>query len=137
MEAALRNRLLAVTGLAALLAVEGWTAEQLVTFGQAAQGAPPKRIVMHRISGASDASMDGASGLVESRVQLDFWGARPADCWAMASLVAGELSGTSFVQDGVEFQRVTVEMRRDDFDGEPPNRLYRTLLELRLWHDEA
>ena len=93
------------------------------------------RIVLYRISGVRDMQMSGPSGLVASRVQADCMGAGYATAKAVARAVEARLSGYSGTTGGVTFHGCFLIGERDDyFDGETPDKIFRTSLDFTIWH---
>lgn len=102
------------------------------------QAAALPRIVLYRISGARDMTMAGPSGLVASRVQVDCMGKTYASAKAVARAVERRLSGYSGTTGGITFQGAFLIGERDDyFDGETPDKIFRTSLDFTIWHTGA
>lgn len=98
-------------------------------------------ITLQRIGGRRDYRTDGPSGLVESRVQLDAWGARFADAKGAARAAVRMLSGLSGRVADVEFHGVFVDAESDQRDttnsvGEHPSGVFRVRVDLMVWHTE-
>lgn len=127
MEEELRNRLLAATALADLVPPDR------IVWGQR-QGLPA--VALWRVSGRPDYHLKGASGLVDSVVQIDCWGSSYGEAKSVAREVRAVLSGLS---DAV-FRSIFIENERDGFeagdgapDGSTPSNFYRTSLDVRVW----
>ncbi|MCR5874365.1 DUF3168 domain-containing protein [Phenylobacterium sp. J426] len=127
MEDELRARLLAATALVALVPAEriAWSRRR---------GMPA--VALWRVSGRPDYHLKGASGLVDSVVQIDCWGSTYEQAKNIARAVKVALSGFS---DAV-FRGVFIENERDGFeagDGAPssgaPSNFFRTSLDVRVW----
>lgn len=123
MEEALRALLKADSGLITLTSTR-------IDWGARTQGAGSPAVVLHRISGVRGQHMQGPDGLIESRVQVDCLGATYALAKETARAVIAVLNG----HRGGVFQRIFVESERDDHDLSPPDPLYRTRLDLLIWH---
>lgn len=131
MEEALRTFLLAGTDLAALVGTR-------VHWVRSPQGSASPRIVLYGISGLRDMRMDGPTGLVASRVQIDCIGASYGSAKAVARAVEARLSGYSGSASGVVFQGCFLIGERDDFeDADTPDKLFRTSLDFNIWHKGA
>ena len=95
-------------------------------------------IVMHRVSGNRDYHLDGPSGYVQSRVQVDIYDKTYNGAKTVARAVRDAVSGFAGVLNGVQIQRIFIESERDlpaDDVGEITN-LYRTTIDLMIHHDE-
>lgn len=102
------------------------------------QGAALPRVVLYRISGVRDMHMAGPSGLIASRVQADCMGASYGSAKAVARAVEARLSGYSGTTGGITFQGAFLIGERDDyFDGETPDKIFRTSLDFNIWHTGA
>lgn len=131
MEEALRSYLLAGADLSALVATR-------IHWVRSPQGAASPRIVLYRISGLRDMHMQGPSGLVASRVQVDCIGASYGSAKAVARAVETRLSGYSGTYDGLRFEGCFLIGERDDFeDTNTPDKLFRTSLDFNIWHKGA
>ena len=101
------------------------------------QAAALPRVVLYRISGERDMHMQGPSGLVASRVQVDCIGASYGSAKAVARAVETVLSGYSGTFSGIWFQGVFLISERDDYeDGDTPDKLFRTSLDFNIWHKD-
>lgn len=89
-------------------------------------------ITMHRISGRRDATNEGRSGLVSSTVQIDIWGATYKQAKSLARAVIHALPSTPTG----ELQGIFIESESDSFEGVDPSPLYRTRLDISVWHKE-
>lgn len=96
------------------------------------------RIVLYRISGARDMQMNGPSGLIASRVQVDCIATGYASAKAVARAVEARLSGYAGTTGGIEFQGCFLIGERDDYeDTDTPDKLFRTSLDFTIWHTGA
>lgn len=131
MEEALRTLLLASAGLTALVG-------QRVHWVRSPQGTASPRVVLYVISGLRDMHMQGPSGLIASRVQIDCIGASYGSAKAVARAVEARLSGYSGSASGVVFQGCFLIGERDDFeDADTPDKLFRTSLDFNIWHKDS
>lgn len=80
------------------------------------QGSPQPSIVMFVVSGVTDYTMAGASGLVMTRVQFDCRGESAAEARAVADALSERLSGLSTVFEGFHFQGCFAQGRRTRFE---------------------
>lgn len=126
MEEALAAHLLAQNPLTALTATR-------IAWGARPQGAASPCVVLHRVGGEREQSMAGPDGVVSSRVQVDCWGVTYTAAKSVARQVVAALNG---YRAGA-IQRVFIDSERDDQFLDPPDPLYRTRLDLRVWHTEA
>jgi hypothetical protein len=96
------------------------------------------RVVLYGITGVRDMRMDGPTGLVASRVQIDCLGTSYGSAKAVARAVEARLSGYSGTASGIVFQGCFLIGERDDFeDAETPDKLFRTSLDFNIWHKGA
>lgn len=93
-------------------------------------------ITLHRISGSRDATMEGRSGLVSSTVQLDVWGRTYRDSKLLARAVIAALPQTRIVAAGITVQGVFINSESDSFECDDPLPLFRTRIDLSVWHQE-
>lgn len=130
MEAALLARLLATAGLTALVSTRiNWTRRP--------QGEALPAVVLHLIDRGPDYHTQGASGLVENRVQVDCWASSYKSAKAVARAVEAAVAGQSFVQGAVRFDAVFLADERDASLEEAPETLFRTSLDLMVHHASA
>jgi hypothetical protein len=130
MEEALRSALLANVGLAALTSTR-------IYWVNRPQGTALPAVVLHRISGQPDMHMTGPSGLTESRVQADCYGATYAASVGLARALEAALSGYSGTISGIKFSSITIDGIRSDYEGAEPDEIYSTSLDLMAWHAPA
>lgn len=131
MEQALVAHLLASTGLAVLVGTR-------IHWVRAPQGTASPRIVLYRVSGVRDMHMQGPSGLIASRVQIDCMGLTYSSAKSVARAVEERLSGFSGSRGSVRFDGCFLVNERDDyFDGDTTDKLFRTSLDFIIWHKEA
>lgn len=130
MQAGLMSHLLANGPLTARIGAR-------VSWTQRPQGEPLPAIVLYRIPGRRDLTMGGRSGLSETRVQVNALAAdylAAAEIAKLALKACDNLAGLTIA--GVDFLGIFPDGDGDDFEGEPPNRLYRTRFDLRIVHTE-
>lgn len=129
METALLARLLATAGLTALVSTR-------INWSRRPQGEDLPAVVLHRIDGAPDYHLTGASGLVESRVQVDCWGRTYGSAKAVARQVEAAVTAARFTQGAIRFDAILVIDERDStFDETTP--IFRTSLDLAVHHAAA
>ena len=95
-------------------------------------GAELPALSLHRITGQRDATMTGRTGLVSSTVQIDVWGATYSQAKKLARAVIPALPQTP----GATLQGVFINSESDSFEGEDPTPLYRTRIDISVWHQE-
>lgn len=104
-----------------------------VEWGAQPQDAVAPFITLHRISGGRAVTLTSLAGCDEARVQVECWGptylAAKTAARAAVSLLSGYRSAT--------FRRVVIDSESDDHDLDPPTPLYRTRLDLLIWHRPA
>ena len=129
MEAALIAKLLAATGVTALVSTR-------INWSRRPQGAALPAIVLQRVSGTPDVHHAGASGLVVSRVQVDCWAASYGSAKAVARAVETAITAQTFTQGSIRFDVILIDSERDDSTDETTP-LFRTSLDLMIHHANA
>jgi hypothetical protein len=129
MEAALIAKLLAATGITALISTR-------INWSRRPQGAALPAIVLQRISGTPDVHHAGASGLVVSRVQVDCWAASYGSAKAVARAVETAITAQTFTQGATRFDVILIDSERDDSTDETTP-LFRTSMDLMVHHANA
>lgn len=129
MEAALIAKLLAATGVTALVSAR-------INWSRRLQGAALPAIALQRISGTPDVHHAGASGLVVSRVQVDCWAASYGSAKAVARAVETAITAQTFTQGAIRFDVILIDSERDDSTDETTP-LFRTSLDLMVHHANA
>ncbi|WP_374390199.1 DUF3168 domain-containing protein [Brevundimonas sp.] len=94
-------------------------------------------VTLHRISGAHDATMAGRSGLIASRVQIDAWGRTYREAKLLARAIVPALPHARTLTGGVVLQGIFIDTESDTFEGDDPEPLYRTRIDISVWHKEA
>ena len=127
------------TLVALMLADAAVTVEvgQNITWNTRPQASGLPAIVLHRVGGRRDTTMGGASGLVESRVQADIYGATFLATKQAARAVVALLNGVRLDGAATPIVGVFLDAVRDSFEGEEPQPVHRTSLDFRVWHHEA
>lgn len=129
MEAALMAKLLASAGITALVSTR-------INWSRRPQGSALPCIVLHRIDGTPDVHHGGASGLVQSRVQVDCLGASYGAAKAIARAVETAVTAQTFTQGAIRFDVILVADERDStFDETTP--IFRTSLDLLVFSANA
>lgn len=109
-----------------------------IYWGKASDAVSKPYIVLNRVSGLRDTTMDGASGLVASRVQVDCWDTHYLDAKKVARAVEGALSGRRFRQGNTEFRGFFLVAERDGYDhSDTPDKLFGVSLDFTIWHRSA
>lgn len=131
MEEALVNFMLADAGLAALVSTR-------INWQTRPQGNALPSISLHRVSGVRDYAMEGPTGLVESRVQVDCWGETYVSALDVARAVRDLLSGIRQTTGGIELQGVFISGERHDYekDGNAAEAFHRVSMDFQIWHSE-
>jgi len=94
-------------------------------------------IVLNRITGVRDYSLDGPTNLISSTVQCDCYGQSYGSAKQAARALMGVVNGYDQTASGVQFQRISIESERDTNETESPGRyLFRCSIDIAIWHDE-
>lgn len=130
MEEALRAILASDAGVAALVSSR-------VYWGLAPQSVTGDFLALYVVSGNRDYHMGGASGLRETRVQVDCWASSYGAAKTIARAVESAISGFSGSQSGKAFRGAFINSERDDNESDTADTAsrYRTSLDLIIWHD--
>lgn len=102
------------------------------------QGDTLPSISMQRVSGVRDYAMQGATGLVQSRVQIDCWGETYASTLAVARAVRDLLSGIRRNLGSTELQGAFIDSERHGYekDGNAAEAFHRISMDFQIWHSE-
>lgn len=128
------------TLLAYLLADAGISARvgSRVSWSWRKQGSAVPAITLIVTDGARDPVLDGGySGFVDGYVQADCWGALQLDAKQAARAVIAAAAACNAAATGGVIQGVFVTHEADTFEGEVPDRLFRTMLTLHVPHVET
>ena len=126
MEEVLRAQLLAAPSVAALVGTR-------VDWGVRSQGAVMPALVLHQISGVPQTNLAGASGWSSDRVQADCWGRTFKSARDVADAASRTLHTLRATLSGMKI-RVFVIDRRSDSDSDVTGPVFRTSLDLMVWH---
>ncbi len=109
-------------------------ADKRVHWSEREQGEGFPAVVLNRISGGRDYHMEGASGLVQSRIQADCWALTYKDALKLSRAVRGALSGYR----GGDTQGAFIEAERQSVEKEADGaqRYFRVSLDFMIWHAE-
>ncbi|MBB4001592.1 DUF3168 domain-containing protein [Aurantimonas endophytica] len=131
MEEALAAHLLATAGLTALVG-------NRVNWNARPQASATPSVVLTRVGGTPDYTMAGASGLVETRVQIDAWGKTYSSAIGVSRAVKTVLSGFSATVGAIMFQGSFLESERQSFEqGSGGEEFHRVSLDFIIWHKET
>lgn len=97
------------------------------------QGSVLPALVVNVISEVRGVTHAGADGLTFLRIQVDAYGATVKEVREVGAAVAGELHGFQGVAGGVVFQGIFHDARRDSFEGEAPERVFRVSQDFTVW----
>lgn len=136
MEEALRALLLGTAALTARVA-------RRVDWG-IRPGADLPAVRLFQISGVPQMNLAGPSGWSRSRIQVEAWGRTYKDARDVADLIGGNgernvigvLNGLRATQDGVRLRTFILGRRAGD-DTDAAGVLYRTALDVLVWHAAA
>ena len=126
MEEVLRAQLLAVTPVTALVGTR-------VDWGIRSQGATMPALVLHQISGVPQTNLSGPSGWSSDRIQADCWGRTFKSARDVADAASLALHTLRATLSGIKI-RVFVIDRRNDSDSDDTGPVFRTSLDLMVWH---
>jgi len=106
------------------------------------QGQRAASIVLSRISEGADYHMAGASGLAQTRMQVDSWAEDPDDAATLGNAVYDRLSGfrgpvswgSNSPQDEIQIGGIFFDQGREDFDD--VSELYRMSRDYLIWYAE-
>lgn len=130
MEEAFLAYLLADAGVAAAVGDRiSWTWRE--------QGSPLPAVTLTKVDGERQAVLEGYSGFVDAHVQADCWGDYQADAKAAARAIVAAAAAAREGNTGGVVQGVFVTHEHDSFEGEAPDRLFRTMLTLRVAYSEG
>ncbi len=94
-------------------------------------------VTLHRISGRHDATLDGRTGLIASTVQIDAWGRTFKEAKLLTRAIVPALPHARTLTGGVVLQGIFIDTESDSFEGDDPEPLYRTRIDISVWHKEA
>lgn len=118
--------------IALLLGAAGVTAlvSDRINWGTSPQGTARPYIVLHRVSGLHDYHMQGSSGYVASRVQIDVYSEKYTTTKQAARAVIAALSGYK----GGVFQGIFIDSERDlpAVDAGEVSNLFRTSIDIMI-----
>lgn len=84
------------------------------------QGTNDTSVVYNRVSGQGDYDMQGATGLVRPRLQIDAWAVNPDDASALANAIKARIDGYKGVMGtggaAVTVQGVFMAGEREDYN---------------------
>ncbi len=131
MEKALIGFMLTDTALAALVG-------NRIDWQKRPQGDALPSISLQRVSGGRDYSMQGATGLVQSRVQIDCWGETYVSTLDVARAVRDLLSGIRRNIGNLQLQGAFIDSERHDFEkeGNAAEGFHRISMDFQIWHSE-
>jgi len=131
MEEALIGFMLADTQLALLVS-------NRIDWQTRPQGSALPSISLQRVSGVRDYAMQGPTGLVASRVQIDCWGSTYASALGVARAVRDLLSGIRRDIGSTEFQGAFIDSERHGYekDGNAADAFHRVSMDFQIWHTE-
>lgn len=126
MEEVLRSKLLATAAVSALVGAR-------VDWGIRSQGATMPAVVLHQVSGVPQMNLAGPSGWSSDRIQVDCWGRTFKSARDLADAVSTALHGLRETLSGIRV-RIFVIGRRSDDDSDDVGPVFRTSLDLMVWH---
>ncbi len=130
MRAALLAYFAADAGVSAIVA-------DRVSFTWRTQGDPLPALVLTLTDAPDDVILEGTSGFVDGRVQADCFGATAKDAVRLAKAVRTACTAANVANTGGVVQGAFVTHEQDEFEGEKPDRIFRTRLSLRIPFTES
>lgn len=106
-----------------------------IHWGLAPQSATVPRLVLNLVSGIRDYALSGATGLVESRVQIDCYAANYSGAKFLARAVINAVSAYRGGVAGIHFGGIFVDSERDlneAAQGDTATR-FRTSIDISVW----
>jgi hypothetical protein len=96
-------------------------------------------LVLRVITRNPDYTLGGPSGLAETRLQADCYGATYLAARTLARAVEARLSGQRFIHGATRFSGVFMNGSRDDFMAEAngADKIHRVMLDFNVWHAAA
>jgi hypothetical protein len=96
-------------------------------------------VVLYRISNIPDYTMDGPSGLIESRVQMDTFAKSYAEAKNTSRILINNISGFHGTIGDTKFNLVSIDGERDIYDASENDaeRFYRVSVDLLIYHGSA
>jgi uncharacterized protein DUF3168 len=91
-------------------------------------------VVYNRVSGIGDHHMQGASGLYQTRFQIDAWGMTQALANGLANMLKDRLDGFKGLMGSVVCQGAFFNTEREDYDQE--SKLFRVSRDYLCWFEE-
>ncbi len=132
MEEALVALVIANTGVSGI-------ADSRIWWARAPRSKPQKPYaVMRRIGNQPDYHMKAASGLHESRVQIDSYGETYESAKSLARALQAAVSGLNDTVSGRRFQGIFIDNERDLSNEEEPGavkHLFAVSFDITIWHD--
>lgn len=101
------------------------------------QGKQGTAAVLYLVSGVPDYHMQGPSGLVESRVQIDCRASTLAAAKALSDAIEAVLSGYSGNQGGVKFNGIFKDSARSSFVKTEAEAFYLYSADYLIWSSSA
>jgi hypothetical protein len=131
MEEALTAHLLADPALGGLVGPR-------IFWGERPQGQPLPAVVLLVVDGNPDYAMRGATGLKNTRLQVDCWGRSYSEARQVANAASDALHGFLGLRGSVDVQASFLDAERDlsENSGEG-GRLFRRSLDFILWHGKG
>lgn len=108
-----------------------------LSWGWRQQGAPIPALTLIKTDGPDDVILEGTSGFVDGHVQADCWGATQAEAAQLAKAVRTACTAANLGNTGGVIQGAFVLHEQDEFEGEKPDRIFRTRLALRVPYSEV
>lgn len=130
MRAVFRTYLLGVAPVTAIVAGR-------ISWSWREQGSALPALTLTWLDGPDDVILEGTSGFVEGRVQADCWDVTQAGAVALAKAVRRACTAANAGNTGGVIQGAFVMHEQDEFEGEKPDRLFRTRLSLRIPYSET
>lgn len=100
------------------------------------QGDPTPALVLTKTDGPDDVVLEGTSGFVDGHVQADCFATTQLAAVQLAKAVRTACTAANIGNTGGVIQGAFVLHEQDEFEGEKPDRIFRTRLSLRIPYRE-
>lgn len=130
MQQALRARIIAATGMAALVGTRVYWIDR-------PQLSALPSITLQIISGERSQTHDSISALRQNRVQLDIWAETYASAQIIAEAVIANLTQNNQLSNGINFNQIKIDDESDSLEQTSTTKIYRARLDLIVWHSPA
>jgi len=132
-QSAIRTKLLASAGVTSLVGTR-------ITLKTAPTNYGYPRITLNLINTNTDHHLGGASGLANSRVQVDCWSKTSTQATALGAAVRSALDTYSGTSDGLVIDSCIIEDESDEYEAPTDGSqrgTHRTRIDFSVWHAQS